>query len=103
MESAGTIARLSGVDVKNNISPDDGGGFYQQSDKSLVELTNVVIDDLLPGLSALSCTPTQPATLAPTESMTCTATYTVTQADLDGGSVVNTATDPPSRSACVTV
>src|SRR5205814_565378 len=31
-------------------------------------------------------------TLAPGSSITCTATYSATQADLDGGSVVNTAT-----------
>jgi uncharacterized repeat protein (TIGR01451 family) len=55
-------------------------------------LTNVTITDPLPGLSALSCTPTQPSTLAPGESMTCTATYVVTQADADAGVINNTAT-----------
>jgi uncharacterized repeat protein (TIGR01451 family) len=57
-----------------------------------VPLTGVVITDPLPGLSALSCTPAQPTTLAPGEKLTCTATYKVTQADLDSGAVTNTAT-----------
>jgi uncharacterized repeat protein (TIGR01451 family) len=42
-------------------------------------------------LSGLTCTPTQPATLAPGQSLACTASYTVTQADVDAGSVANTA------------
>ena len=57
-----------------------------------VTLTGVTIVDPLPGLSALVCTPTQPATLAPAASMTCTATYVVTQADVDAGVINNTAT-----------
>ncbi|MBM7518723.1 DUF7507 domain-containing protein [Nocardioides nitrophenolicus] len=40
-------------------------------------------------LSAISC-PTEP--VAPGASVTCTATYTVTQADVDAGSLTNTAT-----------
>ncbi len=40
-------------------------------------------------LSAISC-PT--LSLAPTDAETCTATYSVTQADLDAGSIANTAT-----------
>jgi len=57
-----------------------------------VTLTAVSIADPLPGLSALSCTPDQPTTLAPTETLVCTASYQVTQADLDAGAVANTAT-----------
>jgi uncharacterized repeat protein (TIGR01451 family) len=62
-----------------------------------VTLTGVSISD--PLLAALSCTPTQPATLAPGEQLTCTAGYTVTQADLDAGHINNTAIatgTPPS-------
>ncbi|GIX32418.1 MAG: hypothetical protein KatS3mg125_0374 [Lysobacterales bacterium] len=54
-----------------------------------VTLTNVTITD--PLLGALSCTPVQPATLAPSQTLTCTGSYTVTQADVDAGSVTNTA------------
>ena len=43
------------------------------------------------GLSAITCTPAVPATLAPAATISCTATYTVTQADVDAGSIVNTA------------
>jgi uncharacterized repeat protein (TIGR01451 family) len=53
-------------------------------------LTSVTVTDTdLPGLSAITCP--QPA-LAPAASETCTATYPTTQANLDAGSVTNTAT-----------
>ena len=52
-----------------------------------VPLTGVSVDD--PKVGALSC----PAdTLAPGVTMTCTATYTLSQADVDAGHVANTAT-----------
>lgn len=61
-----------------------------------VALSNVVVTDPLPGLSAPDC----PSTILPAGgSMTCTATYAATQADVDAGSVTNTATasgQPPS-------
>ncbi|MFS3129420.1 sortase domain-bontaining protein [Nocardioides sp. Bht2] len=56
-----------------------------------VTVDDVEIDDALPGLSAI--TPASVATLAPSADAVFTATYTVTQADVDsGGKVVNTAT-----------
>lgn len=42
----------------------------------------------MPGLSAITCPVT---TLQPSTGETCTATYTVTQADIDAGSITNTA------------
>ena len=55
-------------------------------------LTGVTIVDPLPGLSALSCDQAQPATLAPEAALTCTATYVVTQDDVEAGVINNTAT-----------
>ena len=46
-----------------------------------------VTDDKL----TVSCPPT-PTSLAPTESITCTASYTIQQSDLDNGSITNHAT-----------
>jgi len=65
-----------------------------------VTLTNVEVTDSLVGASAIICTDadtTGPSniieTLAPTdEPVTCTASYTMTQGNLNDGSVTNTAT-----------
>ena len=55
-----------------------------------VTLTGVSISD--PTVGTLSCTPAQPATLAPGGTLSCTGSYTVAQAELDAGSISNTAT-----------
>ena len=57
-----------------------------------VTLSNVNVTDPMTGLSPIGCTPAAPATLAPSDDVICTATYTVTQADVDAGSILNTAT-----------
>jgi len=58
-------------------------------------LSHVVIgEDSFTGsgpVSAMSCTPSQPATLAPAARLVCTATYTVTPADVVAGEVDNVA------------
>ncbi len=54
-----------------------------------VTLSNVTVSD--PTLGTLTCTPTQPATLAPGAAITCSGSHTITQADLDAGTFANTA------------
>ncbi|WGM22906.1 SpaA isopeptide-forming pilin-related protein (plasmid) [Paenarthrobacter sp. OM7] len=65
-----------------------------------VTLTAVTINDPMPGLSALNYSwPGPVGTLAPGQSVTATATYTVSQSDLDAKQVKNTATasgQPPA-------
>ena len=55
-----------------------------------VTLTNATVTDTL--LASLSCSPATPATLPPGASITCTGQHVVTQADVDAGQIVNTAT-----------
>lgn len=58
-----------------------------------VTLTGVEITDPLPGISAIVYTwPGTPGTLNPGQQATATATYSVTQADVNAGQLVNTAT-----------
>ena len=52
-------------------------------------LAAVTVTD--PGVTGLSCTPANGSALAPGGTMTCTATHTVTQADLDAGHYANQA------------
>ncbi len=55
-----------------------------------VTLSGVSISDAT--LGALTCTPSQPATLAPAATLSCTGSYTIKQSDLDAGKVTNSAT-----------
>ena len=76
-----------------------------------VSLHNVVVTDPMSGLSSITCTPGAPATLAAGDSISCSASYTVTQANVDAGSIDNTATidaldpadNPVSQTADATV
>ena len=52
-------------------------------------LAAVTVSD--PSISGLTCTPANGSSLAPGASMNCTATHTVTQADIDAGHYANTA------------
>ena len=76
------------------------------SNNGSVTLTNVGVTDPLPGLGAITCNwagssdaGTPAGTLSPGETVSCSAGYTTTQADVDAGQVNNTATatgTPPS-------
>lgn len=63
-------------------------------------LNDVTITDRLPGLSVIGYTwPGAAGVLAPTQSATATASYPITQADIDAGSVANTATSSGTTDA----
>ncbi|MDP9073081.1 MAG: DUF11 domain-containing protein [Actinomycetota bacterium] len=74
---------------------------YQVANTGNVTLSGSAVTDSFPGLSTVTC-PSAPLPPAVTE--TCTATYTTTQADVDAGSITNTATasgSPPVGLAVV--
>ncbi|SDX32605.1 conserved repeat domain-containing protein [Arthrobacter sp. cf158] len=67
--------------------------FFASKNSGNVTLKNVSIHDPLAGLSALNYTwPGVPGVLLPGQRVMATATYAVTQADIDAGHVANTAT-----------
>ena len=101
-----TIVRSPVINITKSASPGTYSTVGEQitytfvvSNTGNVTLTNVGVADALPGLGTI--TP-GPVTLAPGENQTFTATYQITLADLNAGSVVNTATasgTPPSGPA----
>ena len=88
-----TLLSNADEDGSGDVSVDDTLTYeFVATNTGATDLTDVTISDPLAGLSALSCTPAQPAALAVGEALTCTATYTVTQADVNAGQIDNTAT-----------
>ena len=64
---------------------------YTITNTGNVSLTDFsVTDNKIAAPNIVTC-PTTPTTLAPGETIVCTATYTIVQADVDAGSVSNTA------------
>lgn len=72
-------------------------------------LSNVQVTEQTSGVTLGTCSPVLGSSLAAGESMTCEATYVVTQADVDAGTFTNTAqassdeTDPETDSATVQI
>jgi uncharacterized repeat protein (TIGR01451 family) len=66
---------------------------FEAANKGNIDLTNVAISDDLPGLGELSCVPARSVdVLAIDDTINCDASYTITAADVQDGSVSNTAT-----------
>ena len=91
--------------VKSGVFNDENGDTFANADVETISysfivastgtanLTNVLVSDPLPGLSAISCPSGYPiAFLAAGDQETCTATYTITQDDVDAGVRDNEAT-----------
>ena len=86
-----------GISVVKSVSPSTFSGpgqsityHFAVTNTGNVTLAGIGVTDTdLPGLSAVTCP--QPV-LAPGAGETCTATYVTSQADVDAGSVTNTAT-----------
>jgi len=109
-----TLTPTPGVEVVKNGSLDDGGDgltvgdvidyTFDVTNTGNVTLTNVSVTD--PLITTISCPGGNPIpSLAPAASVQCTGSYTITQADIDAGSRVNTATvtgDCPQSQACAT-
>ena len=101
-----TASPTSGATVGDTIAYS-----FDVTNNGTVSVTNVNVSDPMVGLSAITCTPAQGSTLTPNATMHCDATYTVTQADVNAGQIVNTATadgtdpvdNPVTTSASATV
>ena len=71
---------------------------YTLENTGTVTLKHLKVIDNLPGLSSITCLSSPSPSLGPGDHTTCTATYVVTQADVDRGDVLNTATASASSS-----
>ena len=87
---AKTHALTGDADFSGDVSLGDTITYsFEVTNTGNVTLNGVTVTDPLPGLSALSG---GSSTLAPGASTVFTATYVVTQADVDAGEILNTAT-----------
>ncbi|MFJ3956750.1 LPXTG cell wall anchor domain-containing protein [Arthrobacter sp. NPDC090010] len=104
-----------GISLEKTASPEKGGKAGETITYSfkVTNTGNVTLKDVKVNegdfsgtgeLSAITC-PTASSSIAPGESVTCTASYTLTQADADAGKVANSATatgTPPGDNPPVT-
>ena len=75
---------------------------FEAANKGNVDLTDVEISDALSGLGALSCTPAQQVALLEIDAViTCDASYTISEQDVEDGSVSNTASATSTETGAV--
>jgi uncharacterized repeat protein (TIGR01451 family) len=87
------VVKLQSLDGEDGSLGDTVTYTFSIRNTGNVTLSGAVLADDLAGVSAPSITwPGTPRVLAPGETATATATYAITQADVDRGSVANTAT-----------
>lgn len=94
---AASIALVKTAELDEAIDPRAGDTVtysFEVSNTGQATLENISISDVLPGISAVTygTWPGDTGTLAPGESVTATAEYTLTQADVDAGEITNDAT-----------
>jgi len=90
-----SMAGYADNDGSGTITKDDVLTYeFVVTNNSNVTLSSVEVTDPLSGLSAIDCAPQTngSVTLLPGEQLTCSATYIVTQDDVNSGSITNTAT-----------
>lgn len=87
------LIKLGAFDAGFSAIAGDGVSYdFEVTNTGNVTLTDVTITDPLPGLSTLSYTwPGTAGVLAPGERALATATYSLTQADVDAGEIANVA------------
>ncbi|UGS26861.1 DUF11 domain-containing protein [Microbacterium resistens] len=88
------LIKSGGLEAGATVAPGDLIEYtFTAANTGNVTLTEVSISDELAGLSELTYTwPGESGVLAPGQSVTATATYALTQADIDAGAVHNAAT-----------
>ncbi|WP_426323585.1 DUF7507 domain-containing protein [Microbacterium sp. E-13] len=89
------IELVKDVDATEFVADDTITYTFTATNTGNTTLTDVTISETgftgSGSISALTCDPAAPAVLAPGAQLVCTATYVVSQADVDAGSVENTA------------
>ncbi|NUU07252.1 LPXTG cell wall anchor domain-containing protein [Leifsonia sp. C5G2] len=96
-----TVDQLAGLAVVKSATPSEAAAYnagqvitysYVVSNTGNVPVSGITVDEVsFTGSGALSAIDCPGTSLAPAGQFTCTATYTLTQADVDSGSLVNTA------------